>query len=102
MDVNLRDSLWQDYLFFGPLFSIGGFGAALPVLLPPFLDISGSSPVGYVVLPLFRFRGVSGDSSWTAAAVRSAAAVASVWPTIMSMTPYCRAIQGLSSPAAAR
>ena len=38
-------NLWRTYFFFGPLFSIGGFGAALLVLLPPFLDISSSSRV---------------------------------------------------------
>ena len=57
MDVILRESV-GNYFFFGPLFTIGGFGPVLLVLLPPFLDISDSSPVGYDVLPLLDFRDV--------------------------------------------
>jgi hypothetical protein len=37
MDVNLLSGC---YFFLGPLLAIGGLGAALLVLLPPFLDIS--------------------------------------------------------------
>jgi hypothetical protein len=33
------------YFFFGPLLAIGGFGAALFVLLPPFLDMSENLPL---------------------------------------------------------
>ena len=85
--MNLRDCV-GNYFFFGPLLTIGGFGAALLVLLPPFLDISSSSRVGYVILPFVGLRDVSDDSSCTIASARSAAAVASVCPTIASMTPY--------------
>jgi hypothetical protein len=38
----LRDDV-ERYFFLGPLFCIGGLGAALVVLLPPLLDISRSS-----------------------------------------------------------
>jgi hypothetical protein len=55
--VILRESV-GNYFFFGPLFTIGGFGPVLLVLLPPFLDISGSSLVGYDALPLLDFRDV--------------------------------------------
>ena len=47
MDLNLRD-WWGNYFFFGPLLAIGGFGAALLLLLPPFLDISNSSLGGVI------------------------------------------------------
>jgi hypothetical protein len=47
MDLNLRD-WWGNYFFFGPLLAIGGFGAALLLLLPPFLDISNSSLSGVI------------------------------------------------------
>ena len=42
MDAILRN-FGRHYFFFGPLLAIGGLGAALLVLLPPFLDISASS-----------------------------------------------------------
>lgn len=42
MDLNLRFLGWP-YFFFGPLLAIGGLGADLLVLLPPFLDIAASS-----------------------------------------------------------
>jgi hypothetical protein len=42
MDLILR-SFGKRYFFFGPLLAIGCLGAALLVLLPPFLDISASS-----------------------------------------------------------
>ena len=89
MDLNLRD-VSRDYFFLGPLLAIGGFGVALLVLLPPFLDIvfdSSLSLAFYVDLPFVAVRAASADSSCTAASARSAAAVASVCPTIVSITP---------------
>ena len=77
----------RGYFFFGPLLAIGTLGVALLVLLPPFLDISNSFPAVYAVLPFVGFRDGSVDSCVTAASARSAAAVASVCPTIMSITP---------------
>jgi hypothetical protein len=78
-----------NYFFFGPLLAIGGLGAALLVLLPPFLDMLLATSLSeiYVDLPFVGRRGASGDSSCTAASARSAAAVASVCPTMVSMTP---------------
>ena len=87
LDTNLR-KFGRRYFFFGPLLAIGGLAAALLVLLPPFLDISASSCGTQLLFPLVDFFGVSVDSCCTAASARSAAAVASVCPTIVSMTPY--------------
>jgi hypothetical protein len=50
MDVDLHTGA-GNYFFFGPLLAIGGLGAALLLLLPPFLDISNSSLCG--VIPRF-------------------------------------------------
>src|SRR5262249_31986698 len=46
---------------------------------------------GYAVFPSLCLTGPSDDSCCTAASARSAAAVASVCPTIISITPYSRA-----------
>jgi hypothetical protein len=46
MDVDLRTDA-GDY-FFGPLLPIGGLGAALLLLVPPYLDISNSSLCGVI------------------------------------------------------
>jgi hypothetical protein len=74
-------------LFLGALVLHRWFGRGLGRLVATLLGHFRFLRFGYVDLPFVGLCGASTDSAFTAASARLAAAVASVWPTMLSITP---------------